>query len=136
MPSGFKSSITKDGNFFRKNPVKTWRDNVTDFMVTIADEGDKDVTGQLRAGQGGRQTISAGVQPARVADHVVGRVRSLSGKQWKATAVVSVNSRGLSGKQARALMAAASSLESRIHAFRKTTGRLRRAKANLLKGLQ
>jgi hypothetical protein len=93
----------------------------------------------MRAGESGRLPISAGVTPNRVSGHVVGRTSSLVGKRWQATGVVSVQNRGYSREQGIALMAAASRVERQTGAFRKTTGRLRRAKkANvdaLLKGI-
>jgi hypothetical protein len=132
------TSIDMSGPFFRSNPVKTWRENVKDFMDEIAEEGQEDVQTQLRAGEGDRLPISAGVAPARVSGHVVGRTQNLSGKRWGTTAVVSVNNRGLTRKQGIALMAAAARLEARLHVFRRTATRLRKAgkSVDLLKGLR
>jgi hypothetical protein len=134
------SSISYDGAFFRKDPGKTFRQNIRVLMAAVAEEGRKDVQAQLDAGEASREPVSSGVQPARVSDHVVGRVKSLTGRQWAVTANVSVLNQNMTPKQARALMAAAASLEKRNHAFRRTATRLRKARAlntvELLKGIK
>lgn len=133
------TTIKLDGPFFQRDPAKTFRQNIRVLMKAVAEEGEADVRAQLRAGQDHRRPISRGVSPDRVADHVVGRVTSLSGRLWAVTAVVSVNNRGLTKVQGIALMAAASTLEGRTHAFRRTTGRIRRSRKvnteELLKGI-
>ena len=140
MATKIATTIDMSGPFFRQNPGKTFRQNIRVMMAAVAAEGQADVDAQLRAGEASRQPISAGVQPARVSAHAVGRVRSLTGKQWAVTAVVSVNNTGLSRQQGVALMASASVLERREHAFRRTASRLRRARAvntvELLKGIK
>jgi hypothetical protein len=136
----FKTELTKSGKFFEVDPAKVFRQNVQDFMAAVAREGEKDVQGQLRAGESGRFPLGGGIRPGRVSGHVVGRVHSLTGKHWTSTAVVSVNASGLDGKQAIKLKAAASGLEAREHAIRRTAGRLRRSAAvntaDLFKGLR
>ena len=140
MATKIATTIDMSGPFFRHDPRKTFRQNVRVMMAAIAAEGEDDVRAQLEAGQDRRAPISAGVQPARVSAHVVGRVQSLVGHPWAVTAVASVNNSRLTKRQGIALMAAASVLERREHAFRRTAARLRRAravnKAELLKGLQ
>lgn len=127
------------GPFFQGDPRKKLDANIRDLMEALASEAETDVKVQMAPGQPARAPISAGVQPARVSAHVVGRVESVSGKDWRRTAKVSVRNRGLSRKQGVALMAAASRVESATHAFRRTAGRIRRARAviraNLAKGL-
>jgi hypothetical protein len=121
----FKTSIRKDGPFFHGDPAKTFGDNVHELMKAVAREGAKDVIGQLRQGEGGRRPISR--LGDRVADHVVGEMRSFPpGPSYSAT--VFVANRGYSRREAVSLMAAASVLESRLHAFRKTAGRISRAR--------
>lgn len=136
------TTIDKTGPFFTHNPGKTFRQNARVMLARIAEEGAKDLQAQLVAGQAGRQPISR-VAPGmseRVSGHVIGRVRSLTGKPWQVTAVISVLNRGMSQTEAIALMAAGSEIEGRTHVFRRTTSRLRSAralnKAELLKGLQ
>jgi hypothetical protein len=132
------SHLTFSGPFFTGDPVKKFAENKRDFMEAVAEAAAADVRQQLAAGQGGRAPISSGVSPARVSEHVVGRVRSLSGKEWKATAVVSINNRGHSRAQGVALMAASSLVEGRVHAFRRTASSARKGKADvamLLRGL-
>jgi hypothetical protein len=133
------STIDLSGPFFTKDPAKTFRQNIRVLMAAVAAEGEADVRAQLQSGQSSRAPLR-GITPNRVSGHVHGRVRSLSGRPWAVTAVTSVNASGLSGRQAVRLMAAGSLLEGRTHAFRRTTSRLRKAKAinkvELLKGLR
>jgi hypothetical protein len=127
------------GPFFEKDPGKTFRQNIRVMMDAVAAEGQADVRAQLQAGQGSRFPLGGGLRPGRVSGHVIGRTVSLVGKRWAVSAKISVNNRGLSPKQGVKLMAAASYLEGQTHAFRRTKGRIGRAKrvnaAELLKGL-
>lgn len=137
MTTTFKTSITKTGPFFRHDPAKTFRDNAHDLMLAIAEEGAKDIRGQLRQGEGDRRPIAA--IGDRVSDHVEGELRRApAGPNYRA--VTFVRNRGYTRKEATSLMAAAAELETTIHAFRKTKGRMARARAihnaELLKGLQ
>jgi len=138
MPSKFATSISMKGPFFTADIRKTVAQNKRDFLDQLAKAGEEDVRTQLRAGEGNRYPLGGGIRPGRVSGHVVGRTTSLSGKHWLATAKVSVNNSGFSKKQGIKLMAAASWLESQVHAFRRTRGRLTRLakKADLLKGLR
>jgi hypothetical protein len=138
MAGKFATSISMKGPFFTADIRKTVTENKRDFLDTLAKAGESDVQAQLRAGQSQRLPLGGGIQPGRVSAHVVGRTSNLQGRRWRATAKVSVNTQGLSRKQAIKLMAAASWLESQIHAFRRTRGRLARLarKADLLKGLR
>jgi hypothetical protein len=132
------TTITYDGPFFRNDPAKTFRQNIRGMMDAVAAEGERDVVAQLRAGEASRRPVSNNV--GRVSEHVRGRTRSLAGKRWAVTAVVSVNNRGWSRAQGIALMAAAAGLERRVGAFRKTKNRIGRARkvnmAELLKGIE
>jgi hypothetical protein len=133
------TTIDTSGPFFTHDPRKTFRGNIRLFMAAVADEGQRDVEAQLKSGQAEREPIRL-IQPNRVSGHVVGRTKSLTGKPWEVTAVISINNRGFTKKQGTRLMAAGSVLEHRIHAFRKTKNRLRRARAvnqvELLRGLK
>lgn len=132
--------IDTSGPFFSRDSAKTFRANVRDLMDATAALGEADVKAQLKQGEPGRRLISAGVMPARVSGHVIGRTRNLKGKKWQVTAVVSVNNTGFTKRQGIALMASASVLERRVHAFRRMASRLRRQRkliqADLLKGLK
>lgn len=135
-----RSSISVEGPFFRNDPRKTFRQNGRVMLRGLEEEGSRDVESQYRAGQGQRAPISSGVTPNRVADHVEGRQVSTRGNPWQVTAVISVHpAAGMGGRQAVALMAAASRVEGQTGAMRKTTARLRRARkinaAELLKGI-
>lgn len=128
-------SLEKNGPFFRKDPQKTFRKNVRDFLDEVAELGEAEVQAAMRAGQGNRREMR-GIKPARVSGHVRGRTSSLSGKRWALTAVVSINNSGLSKRQGITLMAAGAEIEKREHVFRRTTARLRKARTDLLKGLR
>jgi hypothetical protein len=123
------------GPFFEKDPVKTLAQNMKDLMDDLTAGAEEDVKAQMVVTQGIRRPVSSGVTPARVAAHVVGRTESLTFKEWRKTGVVSVQTRGLGRRQAIALMAAASEVEAQTGAFRRTAGRIRRARADLTKGL-
>ena len=131
------TSIHYDGPFFTKDPRKTFRQNIRTMMRAIAEEAQQDIETQMRHNQGRRAPIAE--LGDHVSSHVVGRVKSLRGKPWQVTAVISVNNSGFSTSQGIALMAAHAEVERQTHAFRRTTGRLRRSRkvnaAELLKGL-
>lgn len=131
------TTIDLSGPFFRSDPRRTFRQNIRVLMARVAEEGEADVKAQLRQGEGARAPIFA--LGDRVSDHAIGRVTSLVGKRWAVSAVISVNNSGFTKKQGISLMAAASSVEKRTHAFRRTTTRLRKARAvnaaELLRGI-
>jgi len=131
-------SVDLSGPFFQGDPGAKLGDNIRRMMAGLAEEGQRLVMGELRAGESSRQALGMGL--GRVSDHVRGRVKSLTGKQWKASAVISVNNSGLSAAQGIKLMAAASGLEARFKPFRRTTlaiGRSRKIlSANLAQGLE
>lgn len=133
----YTTRITKTGPFFRGDPAATFRQNAHDLMKAVAREGVADVAGQLRIGDGERRPISGTTQ--HVSDYVAGELRKAPpGPNYRA--VTFVRNRGLSRERAVALMAAASTVESKVHAFRRSKGRIARARAinsaELLKGLQ
>lgn len=132
------TSIDLSGPFFQRDPAKTFRQNVRRLMDAVAAEGEADVKAQLQQGEGSRAPMR-GISPTRVSAHVIGRTRSMTGKRWAVTAVVSVNNSGFSKRQGTTLMAAASLLEGRSRVFRRTAARLRKARAvnqaELLKGI-
>jgi hypothetical protein len=133
------TTIELSGPFFRRDPRKTFRQNVREMMAAVAVEAEQDVRAKMRAGEASRRPMR-GIAPNRVSRWVVGRVRSRAGRKWEVTAVVSVNNSGLTKRQGITLMAAAARVEMRTKAFRRMTARMRRARAinqaELLKGLQ
>lgn len=122
-----KSTIDLSGPFFAADFGRVYGKNVERMMEAFAREGEADVRNTLRAGEAGRAPIRQ--LGDHTSAHAVGRVESLSGKHWHAFAVVSVNNSGFSAKQGISLMAAASRVEGVTHAFRRTAGRLRKARA-------
>lgn len=136
MAAKWKTSIRKDGPFFRRDPEKTFRGNAHEMMKAVARVGAEDVRGQMRVGEANRAPIRA--LGDRVSDHVGGELRRYpAGSPY--SAVVFVVNRGFSRDDAISMMAAASRVESQTHAFRKTAGRISRSRAvnveQLLKGL-
>ena len=129
------TSIDMTGPFFTHDPRKTFRQNVRTLMIAVAREGEDDVKTQLASGK--RDPISGGL--GRTTDYVVGRAASVGHRPWEVTAVVSVNTSRLATEGAITVRAAASVVEAKTHAFRKTTGRIRRARSinrvELLKGI-
>jgi len=134
------TTISFGGPFFAHDPSRTFRQNVRVMMDAVAAEGEADVRAQLAAGESHRAPVRALGRDARVRLHVVGRTKSLEGKRWAVSAVVSPLNQGFTKRGGKALMAAASEIEGRDHIFRKTTNRLRRSRAvnsaELLKGLR
>lgn len=132
MPKALRVDFT--GPFFTGNPHKTFRANIRDFMDELASEGARDVRLQIEAKRGAMKQ-STGF----TAQHVRGRTSSLGGKRWQVSAVVSMDTRGMTRAQAIRTQAAASSIEGRFHPFRRTTARMKRARpaqmARLLKGI-
>lgn len=130
--------INFSGPFFQKDPEKTILENVEKMMQGIAEEGSEAARGGLMVGAAHRAPIRA--LGDRVADHVIGRVSSLTGRKWQTAAVVQVLNRGFSGAEARSLMAAASSVEGETRAFRSVARQLRSARAvlraNLTQGIE
>jgi hypothetical protein len=137
MTTRFKTSIQFKGPFFDRDPAKTFRANGRKMIAAAVAEGERDVIAQMQRGQGDRERIR--LLGDRVSDHVIGRVKSLGGKPWAVTGVVSVNNSGFSPAEGVSLMAAASRVEAQTHAFRRTASRLRRARSanldELLRGI-
>ncbi len=116
------TTIDMTGPFFTRDPRKTFRANIRVLMKAIAEEGEADVKAQI-----GPHNRTGKTQAG-----VVGRVTALTGKTWAVTAVVS-QTRVFPWKVHRNSRAQAiyrgGRLEAKVHMFRRTTGRLRRARA-------
>lgn len=80
MRSKYGPRIEYSGPFFEKDIKRTFRHNARDLVQTIAEDGEQMVQADLTPGHG---RLSG-----EYADHVEGRVRSLTGKKWELTAVV------------------------------------------------
>jgi hypothetical protein len=130
-----KAGVKMTGPFFRHDPEKTFRSNASVMLHGIVDTGKSDVIMEMRSGQGKRAPIR--LLGDRVADHVEAGMKA--NQPRLPTASVYVRNEGFSRREGKSLMAAASKVESRTHAFRKVAGRLRRARgvnwAELLKGI-
>lgn len=78
--SKYGPSISYSGPFFEKDIRKTFRVNARDLVAAIAEDGERMVRADLTPGHG-RVT-------GDYAEAVQGRVKSLRGKKWEVTAVV------------------------------------------------
>lgn len=80
MPRGkYGPTIQYSGPLFEKDIRKTFRSNARDLVGAIAKDGESMV----------RLNLPKSSDAPHYADHVEGRVRSLKGKPWALTAVVS-----------------------------------------------
>lgn len=128
-------SITVSGAFFQKDPAKTYMENVRAMMEAAAEQGAQLARERFLVGSESRALIRE--LDDRVADHVIGRVASRSGKRWTTAAVVQVYNEGLTAEEGRSLMAAASLVEQRTHAIADATRFLQDGAApNLTAGLE
>lgn len=125
--------IDFSGPFFERDPEKTIIDNVQKMMLALAEEGASATRTGLSYGAQERALIRE--LGDRVAEHVVGRVQSRSGKEWHTAAVVQVYNEGLSAAESRSLMAAASYVERQTRAVRNVTRQIRSARAVLTANL-
>ena len=137
MAARFRTTLTKKGPFFAHDPADTFRGNVHRMMLAMAEEGAKDLRGQMEAGNSERAPIRS--LSDHVSQHVTAELRKApSGPGFQLW--VFIRNRGLSARQGTSLMAAGSSLEGRFHYIRKTSGRVWRSRhfnvAELLKGLR
>lgn len=122
-----QTHVELSGPFFQRDPAETLRGNIRKMMAGIAEEGEKAVKANypVRTGAGRRG--------------VVGRVASVTGKPWMASAVVSQTHvyRWPNGgaKQYRG-----GKSEARHHMFRSAYRDLNRSRAvlraNLTEGLE
>jgi hypothetical protein len=130
-------TVELSGPFFQHDPGETLRENITRMMEALAQEGERAARDAFRATQADRQPIS--LLGDRISDHVEGRVVSVRGKRWRASAVVSVHNDGFSALLGKSLMAAASEAERETHIFRSLARNIRNARAtyaDLAKGIE
>jgi hypothetical protein len=127
--------VELDGNFFRRDPRKTVKQNIRKMMEAMAPEAERLVQDQI-SGRAGSMPYYTGWTHR----NIKGRAKSVGGKPWAATMVVSANTSGMSRGDAIRTKAAASGIERRWHPFRRVTSALRRSRAvlaaNLVEGLE
>lgn len=135
MAEGVTAKITLEGDFFRRDPGKTFRSNVKDMLDGLKDWMEHETRDAItaRAGQMPQWT-------GWTARHVEGRTSSISGKRWGTWAVVSANTAGMTRADAIRTKAAAASIERRWHPFRQVKSAVYRARplitADLTRGLE
>lgn len=131
--SGSKQlQITLEGPFFDRDPRKTLRRNMRELMAAVAKEAAISIRTDIR---GRPMPYSTG----HTVGNIVGRTKSVTGKPWQVSAVISANTQDMSRKEAIRTKAAAASIERRWRPFRRTASAIRRSRAvlsaNLTKGL-
>ena len=133
--TGVQTKITLEGDFFKRDPGKTLRQNVRDMLDELAAWMESEVQSGIAS--------KAGSMPAYTGwshEHIVGRTSSLSGHRWGTWAVVSANTEGMGRTDAIRTKAAAATIERRFHPFRQVKSAVYRARplitANLTKGLE
>lgn len=123
-----KLEVDLSGPFFRGDPSKTYLSNLQRMLVGIAEEGERTIQSVYPVGPTGQGR--AGVR---------GRVKSLTGRPWLATAVVSQTHvyPWPNGGQAQYR---GGKTEAKHHMFRDTARSLRRSRAilnaNLTAGIE
>lgn len=129
------TKIELSGDFFRRDPGKTLRQNVRDMNDGLAAWMEAEVQSDIAAHASSMPGYTGWSR-----DHIVGRTSSNSGKRWGTWAVVSANTNGMDRKDAIRTKAAAATIERRWHPFRRVKSGVYRARplitANLSKGLE
>lgn len=85
MASRRRLGIELEGPFFQRDPARTCRANIRDFMDRVAEIGEAEV----------KRRLDSGSSAAATRPYVVGRTRALSGRRWQCTARISVSTAGL-----------------------------------------
>jgi hypothetical protein len=129
------TKVELSGNFFRRDPGKTFRQNVRAMLDDLAEEMEAAVKGEI-AGRAGSMPGYTGWTH----DHTVGRTESQSGKRWGTWAVVSANTNTMGASDAIRTKAAAATIERRWHPYRQVKSAVYRSRAliraNLAEGLE
>jgi len=129
------SDVKLEGDFFRRDPGKTFRANVRDMLDELAEWMEAEVKGQIE-GHAGEMPDYTGWSAAQT----VGRTTSQSGKRWGTWARVSAFTGGMGATDAIRTKAAASTIERRWHPYRQVKSAVYRARplitANLTEGLE
>lgn len=130
-----QTKVTLEGDFFRRDPGKTLRQNVRDMLDLLAEWMERDVRSEI-AGHAGSMPRYSGWSWA----HTRGRTVSESGKRWGTWARVSAYTGDLGAKDAIRTKAAAATIERRWHPYRAVRRDIYRMRpllaADLTKGLE
>lgn len=116
-----RPTVILEGPIFTKQARLSWLANVRALMDEVARIGQEDVVAQIAA------IPPHGIRTGRTRARIRGRTESLRKKRWQYNLVISPDISGLDADQAKALLAAASEIESRRKVFRRTKARLLRA---------
>jgi hypothetical protein len=123
------------GDFFRRDPGKTLRQNVRSMLDALAAEMERIVQDEIAGHAGGMPRYTGWTRA-----HTVGRTESYSGKRWGTWAVVSANTQGMSKADAIRTKAAAATIERRWHPYQRVKSAVYRSRAlvraNLTEGLE
>ena len=129
------SKVQLEGDFFKRDPGKTFRMNVRDMLDDLAAWMEAEVQSQIGAHAGSMPGYTGWSR-----EHTVGRTESVSGKRWGTWAVVSANTEGMDRKAAIRTKAAAATIERRWHPYRNVKSGVYRSRpiitANLTEGLE
>jgi hypothetical protein len=121
------NGIVLSGPFFERDPRKTFRQNIRDFMDKVAATGEADVKAHYPVGPTGDGRAG-----------VVGRTSSLAGKRWAVTAVIS-ETHVYPWKNGGPKQYRGGKTEARVHMFRNARSDLLRLRsqmqADLMKGI-
>jgi hypothetical protein len=123
------------GPFFKGDARRKVRANMRRAMEHVAERGASAARGEMAAAMATMKEPTGWTLA-----HILGRTSSLRGKAWQVSAVVSVNTFGMSRKDAIRLRASGASIERRYRVFRKVTNAIKRERKRVaeevLKGLQ
>ncbi len=133
---GYVSVTTKvilDGNFFKRDPGKTFRGNVRDMLDKLAEWMEAEVKSEI-AGHAGSMPGYSGWSYQHT--------KGITGwdKRWGTWAAVQAYTKDLDKKDAIRTKAAAASIEKRFHPYRRVRSGVYRSRpiiqASLAKGLE
>lgn len=130
------TKVTLEGDFFSRDPVKSYRQNIRDMLEALSVEMEEQVKSQIGSHQGEMPRWSGWTH-----DHTKGYVTgAMSGRRWQYWAAVAAYTSGMSKADAIRTKAAAVTIEKRWHPYRNVKSGVYRARAlisaDLAKGLE
>ena len=130
------SKVQLEGDFFKRDPGKTFRANVRDMLDKLAEWMEAEVRSEI-AGKAGSMPRYTGWSH----DHTLGYTTSgKTGKRWGTWAAVGAVTAGMDKKDAIRTKAAAATIEKRFHPYRRVKSGIYRSRpiiqANLARGLE